>query len=205
MHSNSKQARRQQQRLPGYATNAHADNFYRLLQDPAMKTALPAHRERTYPPLETLSMFMAQALGADRSCQYAVNNLSVRKAVQHSKLISTSTSGYCQARGRLLGSVISSLVRHSGQLMDQEVPNAWRCRTSRTVSRGTEFSTQKVLTVPSYLMYDAIVNGRVRPSHIQWNSKVIPVDVHSGNNTSHPMWRSANEFGSGETPWTAYL
>jgi hypothetical protein len=33
---------------------------------------LPEHRERLYPPTETLSMFLAQALNEDRSCQKAV-------------------------------------------------------------------------------------------------------------------------------------
>ena len=34
---------------------------------------LPEHRERLYPPTVALSMFMKQVLGADRSCQRAVN------------------------------------------------------------------------------------------------------------------------------------
>ena len=40
----------------------------------------------------------------------------------------------------------------------------------------TEFSAQKALTVPPYLMYDAIEDDRVRPTLLQWNGKVIPVD-----------------------------
>jgi hypothetical protein len=34
---------------------------------------LPAHRERLFPPIETLAMFVTQALSADRSCQHIVN------------------------------------------------------------------------------------------------------------------------------------
>jgi Transposase DDE domain len=43
--------------------------------------ALPPHRERQYPPTETLSMFLAQALNAYRSCQKVVNDRSVSGAV----------------------------------------------------------------------------------------------------------------------------
>jgi hypothetical protein len=34
---------------------------------------LPEHRKRLYPPTETLSMFLAQAMNVDRSCQNIVN------------------------------------------------------------------------------------------------------------------------------------
>ena len=39
---------------------------------------LPEHRERLFPPTETLSMFLAQALSADGSCQQVVNDAMVR-------------------------------------------------------------------------------------------------------------------------------
>ncbi|WP_313918398.1 hypothetical protein, partial [Tahibacter sp.] len=34
-----------------------------------VEAQLPAHRERLLPPTETLAMFLAQTLNADRSCQ----------------------------------------------------------------------------------------------------------------------------------------
>ncbi len=34
-----------------------------------IESLLPEHRERLFPPTETLSMFVTQALNADRSCQ----------------------------------------------------------------------------------------------------------------------------------------
>jgi len=39
----------------------------RLLDE--VQALLPKHRERLFPPTETLSMFMAQALSADGSCR----------------------------------------------------------------------------------------------------------------------------------------
>jgi len=57
-----------------------------LLTSPALletvKKLLPEHRERQYPPLTTLSMFLAQALNQDRSCQKAVNDVAIQRMVE---------------------------------------------------------------------------------------------------------------------------
>gem|GEM_PF-6852743 len=39
---------------------------------------LPIHRKSQYPKNKILSMFLSQAMSADRLCQNAVNNLEVR-------------------------------------------------------------------------------------------------------------------------------
>jgi hypothetical protein len=55
--------------------------FFNLLIAPALYDSveflLPKHRERLFPPTETLSMFLAQALSSDRSCQNAVNQAAI--------------------------------------------------------------------------------------------------------------------------------
>jgi hypothetical protein len=62
-------------------TDAYA--FFDLLTDDAtlaeVESLLPAHRERLLPLTETLAMFMAQALNANRSCQNAINEFSARR------------------------------------------------------------------------------------------------------------------------------
>ncbi|MEL0586839.1 MAG: hypothetical protein AAES65_18410 [Candidatus Thiodiazotropha sp. (ex. Lucinoma kazani)] len=40
---------------------------------------LPAHRERLFPPTETLATFIAQAMNIDRSCQNAVNQAAIHR------------------------------------------------------------------------------------------------------------------------------
>jgi hypothetical protein len=89
-------ARAQQSRMLRHAVRAtDANAFFNLLTDDStldqVEIQLPMHRERLLPPTETLSMFLAQALSADRSCQHAVNRfvagrvaggLSVCKAVR---------------------------------------------------------------------------------------------------------------------------
>jgi hypothetical protein len=44
-----------------------------------MESSLPEHRERLFSPTETLSMFLAQALKPDRSCQNIVNDAAVKR------------------------------------------------------------------------------------------------------------------------------
>ena len=56
---------------------------FNLLTGPALfdkvESLLPQHRERRFPPTETLSTFRAQALGADRSCQKAVEEAAIKR------------------------------------------------------------------------------------------------------------------------------
>jgi hypothetical protein len=44
-----------------------------------VESLLPDYRERLLPPTETLAMFLAQALGSDRSCQFAVDTFVSRR------------------------------------------------------------------------------------------------------------------------------
>ena len=70
MHPNHKRKARQQQ-VQAHASDSDAYAFFNLLTGPQwlerVESLLPAHRERLFPPTETLSMFLAQALSADRS------------------------------------------------------------------------------------------------------------------------------------------
>ncbi len=63
----------QQQRVRRRAENADSYAFFNLLTSPELLDTVeslpPEHRERLYPPTETLSMFLSPALSADRSCQ----------------------------------------------------------------------------------------------------------------------------------------
>ena len=87
---------------------------------------LPEHRERLFPPTETLSMFIAQALSADRSCQYIVNQAAIHRLVAVLPVCSTHTGGYCKARQRLPLEMITGLTRYLGQQIDLQLPDKWR-------------------------------------------------------------------------------
>jgi hypothetical protein len=72
MH-NTRSVLSQHSRFRHHATASDTFRFFHLLTSPdlfdALEASLPEHRERLFPPVETLSMFMAQALKPDRSCQ----------------------------------------------------------------------------------------------------------------------------------------
>jgi len=66
-------------------TNACGDSyqFFNVLTSDSLLDTVEAllrdHRERVYPPTETLSMFLAQGMAADRSCQAIVNQSAVKR------------------------------------------------------------------------------------------------------------------------------
>lgn len=104
--------------------------FFNLLTAPALLDAveqqLPAHRERLFPPTETLSMFLAQVLNDDRSCQAAVNEAAVKRLSGGLPACSTTTGAYCRARQRLPLEMVQALARATGQWIDGGIPEQWR-------------------------------------------------------------------------------
>tara|TARA_R110002072_G_C7916970_1_gene530756 strand:+ start:110 stop:1498 length:1389 start_codon:yes stop_codon:yes gene_type:complete len=130
MPTNNKLARCRQQRIKNYALNSDSYSFFNLLTSPELLSTveelLPEHRERLFPPTETLSMFLAQALSEDRSCQKVVNDTVVKRVMGGLSPISTTTGGYCRARQRLPLAMVSELVLRTGELIDEQIPEQWR-------------------------------------------------------------------------------
>ncbi len=130
MYASHKLTKLQQSLVQKYrqATNPHT--FFNLLTSPdllsVVEDALPEHRERRFPPTETLSMFLAQAMNADRSCQNIVNEAALTRALYGMPPCSSNTGSYCKARRRLPLSMVSGLVRHTGQHMSDAAPMSWR-------------------------------------------------------------------------------
>ncbi len=83
MHRHHSARTQQQRRIRRGAEESDAEAFFNLLTGPELfdkvESLLPTHRERLFPPTDTLAMFLSQALSADRSCQKAVNDLAVRR------------------------------------------------------------------------------------------------------------------------------
>ena len=104
---------------------------------------LPEHRERLYPPTVTLSMFLRQALAADRSCQQAVNAWAVSRAAEGLSAQSVRTGGYCRARARLPLSMVQALTRESGRALSARAPREWRWR-----GRGVKLLDGTGLSMP---------------------------------------------------------
>ena len=132
MHANQNAHTWQQKRVRKQAVKSDAYAFFNLLTSSQMldkvESLLPEHRERLFPPTETLSMFMAQALGADRSCQKAVNEAAVKRLGGGLPRCSTHTGAYCRARARLPLDMVRTLTRYTGQGITARAPDAWHWR-----------------------------------------------------------------------------
>jgi len=136
MHPNpSAYAKQRQGRVRKHAHNSDAYAFFNLLTGPELfdqvESLLPQHRERLFPPTETLSMFLAQALSADGSCQKAVNEVAVKRLVGDLPPCSTHTGAYCRGRQRLPVEMVGTLARYTGRWVAAHAPEPWRWRGRR--------------------------------------------------------------------------
>jgi hypothetical protein len=122
----------QQAAVGAQAHRCSALGFFNLLTGPELfdrvEALLPLHRERRFPPTETLSMFLAQALSADRSCQKAVDAAAIRRLAAGVSPGSTHTGAYCRARARLPMAMVSCLAGQVGQWIAAHCPAAWQWR-----------------------------------------------------------------------------
>ena len=127
-----RQQRRVRQQVREEVRASDACAFFNLLTGPDLleevETLLPPHRERLFPPTETLSMFLAQALNADRSCQKAVNHTAMHRLASGLPPCSTHTEAYCRARERLPTPMVRTLARVTGQRVVAHAPRAWHWR-----------------------------------------------------------------------------
>jgi len=127
------------------AASTNPDAFFDLLTDPALldfvDERLPRHRERLYPPTQTLSMFLAQAVSTDRGCQGAVTELSMRRRGVGLREMSASTGGYCRARKRLPLELVTDLLHETARIGTEAMPPAWHwCGRRVRLVDGTTLS-----------------------------------------------------------------
>lgn len=129
MNASAKLCQIQRQRVQKQSGEMSSFEFFNLLTAPelfdVLEAHLPEHRERQYPPTETLSMFLSQAMSADRSCQNAVNNREVRRTFGGMRRGNTYTGSYCKARRRLPTALVKELARHTGKIAGETLPKNW--------------------------------------------------------------------------------
>ncbi len=114
---------------------------------------LPEHRERLFPPTETLAMFITQALSADRSCQNIVNQAAMQRLISGISSCSTHTGGYCRARARLPLPMIKNISLYVSDLINDLAPNLWQWK-----GRDVQLVDGTTVTMP-----DTVNNQRVYP------------------------------------------
>ena len=130
-------AAQQRRRVQARIDNVDAYGFFDLLTGPELlddvESLLPAHRERLFPPIETLSMFMAQALSADGSCRQVVNDAAVKRLIAGMSPCSSNTAAYCKARARLPQAMIETLTRRTGEVVVGAASDSWLWRKRRVL------------------------------------------------------------------------
>ena len=135
MHTSQKRVHSQQKHIAHHAQKTNAYTFFNILTNPQLldvvEQHLPPHRERLYTPTTTLSLFLAQAMNTDASCQNTVNHHAVERVFNGLSACSTTTGAYCKARQRLPTNMIAKLVKQSGQLILEQLPNSWRWQGRR--------------------------------------------------------------------------
>ena len=132
MHPSQQISTPQQKRVQHHASGTDSYAMFNLLTGPQLldqvEDLLPEHRERLFPPTETLSMFLAQSLSADGSCQQVVNDTAVKRLICGLKPGKTNTGGYCKARSRLPLTMISALAIKTGEIVAQGAASCWHWR-----------------------------------------------------------------------------
>lgn len=135
MHPSQHLSSQQQRGFQRQAQETDSYAFFNLLTGPRLldhvEAVLPDHRERLFPPTESLSMFLTQVLSADGSCQQAVNSAAVNRLIDSLPRCSTNTSAYCQARARLPEEMISTLAVTVGTMIAADVPSWWQWQGRR--------------------------------------------------------------------------
>ena len=103
--------------------------FTSVLSDAIVSQALTAvdavWKDRVYPPLVTLWVFLGQVLSADHSCRAAVARLIAHRLSQGQRCCSAETGAYCQARKRLPEEFFSVVARQTGQTLQANTRSRW--------------------------------------------------------------------------------
>ena len=87
-----------------------------------------AFRERIYPPLTTLGLFIGQALSQDGACLDAVSRRLSERTARGETACSLNSGPYCKARKRLPLQLICRLALKVGETLEQDSPTDWKWR-----------------------------------------------------------------------------
>ncbi len=106
-----------------------------------IKATAGTYRDRHYPPLTTLRLFVEQVLSEDQACQDMVSRRLSERLARNESEISLSTSAYCQARQRLPQKLVDQFYRVVGRKLEARMPVEWRwCKRRVVLFDGTTVS-----------------------------------------------------------------
>jgi hypothetical protein len=117
---------RQQFALLGQDTFCKAlgsDQVERILRD-----EVGSYRQRIYPPMVTLRLFIDQILSPDAACQDAVGRRLSQRAANNQSPCSLNSGPYCKARKRMALRLPERLCKHLGQSLEGQAARLWGWR-----------------------------------------------------------------------------
>jgi hypothetical protein len=104
--------------------------FADILTEASIRDVLNKHgvkyRDRVYSPVTTIWGFLSQVLSEDHSCRDAVSRIIAHRAANGLAVCSPNTGSYCDARLRLLTSVLSTLATRTAQELQTSVADQWK-------------------------------------------------------------------------------
>ena len=107
-------------------TLGDAFNSHELAQ--ILTDEVGCHRQRIYPPLVTLRLFIDQVLAPDQACQEAVSQRLVARLAGGQTHCSLNTGPYCKARQRLNLRLPQRLCKHLGLQLERCAAPLWGWR-----------------------------------------------------------------------------
>ena len=90
-------------------------------------------KDRIYPPLVTLWVFLGQVLSQDHSCRAAVARLIAHRVSSGQQPCCAETGGYCQARQRLPEKFFSLVARQTGCALETSAQEQWLWKGRRVL------------------------------------------------------------------------
>jgi hypothetical protein len=82
-------------------------------------------RDRVFPPMKTIFLFIKQVLHPDKSCRNAVSNFIAEQANAGEYKNSNNTGPYCKARKRLPELTVKNLVQEVGASASKQGKSEW--------------------------------------------------------------------------------
>jgi hypothetical protein len=83
-------------------------------------------RDRVFSPVTTIWGFLSQVLSEDHSCRDAVSRIIAHRAAQGVTICSPNTASYCDARSRILTSVLRTLATRTATELQTSVGDEWK-------------------------------------------------------------------------------
>jgi len=83
-------------------------------------------RDRVFNPVTTIWGFLGQVLSEDHSCRDAVSRIIAHRAANGDTVCSPNTTSYCNARSRILTSVLRTLATRTAEELQASAADQWK-------------------------------------------------------------------------------